>query len=387
MAVLFHDNFNRADDDNVGSNWAADGVLGLDADILNNKLRFATISAPTMMPTTLAAHDDVADCSVAVEQHSANCDGGPCVRASGVIADTEPTAYAVDAFDTSVEFHRYNDSNTPTILGSTSVTRAVGDEWKLEVTGTDPVALKVFQNGVQRGTTYNDTAGSRITAAGRSGLVVWSSGADSDWDNFTVDDLQGEGPPPPAGMNVFWLLRLPASARQNSVNGVTVMLVEAPDEATARDLASARFAGDPSWAAATATELESGMFPDYGGFEFRVVVSGSPVGSADAVNLTYLAGPGESLDTAMAALVVILNRHPLINGATWTAGTKTLLVAPGTDGLGDRRLRVDVTPPSFKNPAPTFVGTLTHLGLAGADLAAAFTDFDTPPGVVAEAKD
>lgn len=80
-----------------------------------------------------------------------------------------------------------------TLIGSRNATHADGDTYGLEVSGTGAtVTMKVYRNSSQVGADLTDTSGSRITAAGQTGMGNWSLSV-AVFDNFLVEDLAGGG--------------------------------------------------------------------------------------------------------------------------------------------------------------------------------------------------
>jgi hypothetical protein len=190
MAILFTDDFNRADSGTPGSNWT-EGNGG--ADISGNRLRMASTGGGnlTTVATAAAAHADTADCKVTVTQVSATADGGPAARMSG-ITDSTPTLYGVDVFSNTCQIERYNNSAVPTVLRTTSITQVANGVIALYVEGTGAtVTLRQFYNGVQQGADVSDTAAGRITTADRTGVYNWITGGTTtrEYDDFQVENL------------------------------------------------------------------------------------------------------------------------------------------------------------------------------------------------------
>lgn len=170
MAVLFTDNFNRANAADLGSNWQnADANWDLDT----NTAEAQGNTDGMFVRTATAAHADTADVKVTATQGTTAADGGPLARCTAVGAS--PTAYVCDSYATDlVEIYRHNASPTGTLLRTATVTRVANGVIALEVSGTGAtVTLKQYYQGTQRGADVNDTAANRLTTAGRTGLFNW----------------------------------------------------------------------------------------------------------------------------------------------------------------------------------------------------------------------
>lgn len=195
MAVLFTDDFNRADNDSLGSNWTDPGGGLGDIDILSNRARFVAINtAPLFVATAVAAHAATADVKVTVTHVATGSDGGPMVRNQSGSGGGAFTGYVCDVFGSVCEIQRHDASATGTLLRTASITMVANGVIALEAEGTaGTVSLKQYYNGVQQGATHDDSSGNRITTAGRSGIYAWNSGANGDYDDFLVETL---APPP-----------------------------------------------------------------------------------------------------------------------------------------------------------------------------------------------
>lgn len=166
------------------------------------------------------------------------------------------------------------------------------------------------------------------------------------------------------------------SQRVNRADGVIVFAADAAD---ARAMAQARFSGDgnPSWAAATATQIVAD--PDYEGWRLRVRIT-PPTGStpsADLHDVTYTGAASDTMDLMGAGIEALLDAAGLT--ATYTSATQVLIAATGsgTDDLGDHTLTVEFLPPLTVagDPVaiPGFVASgPTHEGVATANLDVTF---------------
>lgn len=191
MATLFADSFTRADgnlDDDA--TWASSGSNSWS--ITTNRASNNTGGVGSRVLTTTSAHAAVADCKVSVTRRlGASFDGGVTARDDGAVFGSM-TGYFLNVYGSNnVEVYRRN-AGSETLVGSRNSTHAVDDVYALEVSGTGAtVTLKVFKNGAQLGADLTDTSGSRITAAGRCGMISFHSG--DLFDDFLVEDLAGGG--------------------------------------------------------------------------------------------------------------------------------------------------------------------------------------------------
>jgi len=184
MAVVFSDDFNRADG-SPGANWT--GYFSTWA-IASNQVTVSTGATPTGNQLEYTGSgSSLADCSVAVKHIStaSNPGGVTARRASGVDTHYIWRVYT----DGGWELCRKITGSITVVLndGGTKLTLVSGAIIKLTVTGSGAtVTLDMNYNGVAV-TTYNDTDGSRITVAGVSGIYGHVDG--TIFDDFVLDDL------------------------------------------------------------------------------------------------------------------------------------------------------------------------------------------------------
>lgn len=162
------------------------------------------------------------------------------------------------------------------------------------------------------------------------------------------------------------------------------MLVSASNSADALVAASSRFGGDSDWASGTATQLSDVALNGANalvGWTFRVIVSTLATGAVVADVTVTGDATTDTLDEVGAALVVALNATTPISAATYTGATQTLVVAAIADGLGDKHVRLEILPPVVTAPYGQvnkplhhsgLVTSITHLGIAAADLTVVF---------------
>jgi hypothetical protein len=203
MAIVFSDDFNRADAPTLGTKWTLGGENSVAARIASNRARIWTtgINFPETAMANSTAHGAIADQKVQVTQVATGSDGGPVARvvASTIVANgTNPNLYGLDSYGTVCEIYRQDTGGTAgALLRTGTVTKVANAVLRLEVTGTGAtVTLKQFYNGTQVGADASDGTASRITTAGQSGIYAWQP-ADTttwDWDDFSVDDFTVAGP-------------------------------------------------------------------------------------------------------------------------------------------------------------------------------------------------
>lgn len=186
MSQLFADDFNTGSEPNA-TNWTESvGSWNL----TGQRLR-STGMGLAICQTTSSAHAAEANAKVTITQRTTTGDGGPVARCTE--ADATPTLYMCDVWSNKCEIIRHNNSGTGTVLRTVDITRVADAVAKLEVSGTgSTVTLRQYYNGVQQGADYLDGDASRITSAGRTGVLVWIGQADGgdrgDYDNFLVED-------------------------------------------------------------------------------------------------------------------------------------------------------------------------------------------------------
>ncbi len=193
MTTLFSDNFNRADNATVdATNWT-ENAAG-DWSIVSNKVR--SVNPLTVLVTKTAAHAAVADCKVSYKRAltGSSWDTGVLVRTNS----TGTTGYFLDPIGTgpssTMDIWRIDGALTSDVqIGTTATGLDLndGDTYALEVSGTGAtVTLKAYLNGALV-LTVTDTSGSRVTAAGQTGIINWNN--TNDFDDFLVEDLGGGG--------------------------------------------------------------------------------------------------------------------------------------------------------------------------------------------------
>jgi hypothetical protein len=192
MALLFSDDFNRADNTSLGANWteARD-----DQTISTNTMRMPVSTSPAVAVTNTSAHAAVANCRVKVKVSTpgSGFDAGPVVRYSA-----GPNFYAADfvqnGSNIDLGFFRHVGSfTTSTPVGSAFTfahTMTAGDVLELlAFTQDGNVHLQAILNGALKAEVIDDS-GSQITAAGQCGVYKWNNTAATNWDDFEVWSLE-----------------------------------------------------------------------------------------------------------------------------------------------------------------------------------------------------
>lgn len=167
-----------------------------------------------------------------------------------------------------------------------------------------------------------------------------------------------------------YLLKLSSNAQFSLPDGANAAVVFANSEADARSIAEAQYTGDSNtaWEEAAITEIVEGA--DLEGFRLRVAV----LDSSPVVDVMVTGGSGDTIDDIGDAMVVALNETSVIAGAAYAGSTQILTIADGaTDGLGDKKVVVQMLPPSTlegadKAPIAGFVGEITDEGASTDDL-------------------
>jgi hypothetical protein len=121
---------------------------------------------------------------------------GLSVRASG--DDSTYTAYSFSGNSTTYYISKNVNSESGSDLTSGSWSPSVGDEIRLEVTGSSPAVIALYLND-SLVDDYSDA--SSPIASGRPGIAAYSQGApSSDIDDFEAGDITGGGSIVPQAM-------------------------------------------------------------------------------------------------------------------------------------------------------------------------------------------
>jgi len=166
---------------------------------------------------------------------------------------------------------------------------------------------------------------------------------------------------------------------KNLLNGKDAFVVFAANAADARAIAASYVQGDVNAqlaASALTTVTEIVADADMEGWRLRVVVHDAPT----PIDVTVTGGVADTVDDLGDAMVIALNADSQIAGAAYA--TPNLTIAAAGDALGDKKVSVEMLPPvtyADPQPIPTFIGTITDEGAAGAALSVALV----PANVIA----
>jgi hypothetical protein len=189
MALLFSDNFNRADGA-PGSNWVEAGGGSLFS-IVSNELTCSTGNNASIAGA-VGAFADIADCKVTWKRASGSgYDSGVHVRSNFTGATSNVgSGYIINAFSSQIDIiRRVNNANS--LVGSkTGLTLADNDVYAVEITGTGAtVSFALTQNSSSLGAAITDTNAGRIVVAGRAGFYCFNAGSMND--DFQIEDVAG----------------------------------------------------------------------------------------------------------------------------------------------------------------------------------------------------
>lgn len=189
-----------------------------------------------------------------------------------------------------------------------------------------------------------------------------------------------------------YLVKLDRSLSGHQLVGdVDAMVLFAPNDDSARQMAAAKYPGDGlAWINDSSLTI---LDPpeNWDGWTLRVFIQGGLGAEGDeSAEFTVTAALGsESSMSAIAALMVdLINAHPDIAGAAYDTETKILTVAGEGDNLGDQMIEVSVTPLNGEQSVPALMGEITHGGVAGDALTVTLPNDDesAPPKIHAVLK-
>lgn len=183
------DTFNRSSSGSLGPNWTNQSTL-----VLSVAGQQAISTAAGWHPAVWAVHDtpDNQFSQITVRDFSGTSrNTGVTCRAAG----TTSTTWDAYLFTTNglsgagnTQLNRVVDG-VVTVLTSYATTFVAGDVSRMECTGSSPVSVVVYKNGVQVGTTYEDSDAARLTT-GEPGIAFYGvNAAGDDWS-------AGESAPP-----------------------------------------------------------------------------------------------------------------------------------------------------------------------------------------------
>lgn len=183
MGTMFSDNFNRSDNDSLGSNWhERDG----DWDILSNRLRYATNGGQFICLVT-SGNITASDYKVSAKLWRSNFNEGVLGRWTQNEATFNYDAYlALQGGGSDLALYR-SVNGSFTLLGTTTSAWTEGDTIMLSMQGT---TIKFYHNGVEKISVTDSNVTSQGTAGVRGGGM-----AGLDFDDYLVEDFI------PAGFN------------------------------------------------------------------------------------------------------------------------------------------------------------------------------------------
>lgn len=193
------DDFNRADASSLGANWTNTG--GTTIGVVSNQCYFGDsfgageLHRVRYTGTLLSSNDHYVQTEVVTLPSTGYGDARVYAR-----FDSATQGYEL-RINNSNEWWltRIVSGGDVDLVGPTTAT-ATGT-WKLEVSGSSPVSLKVYRNGVQQGSTYDDSSSGRYTTgttAGIGGYTAGGSPSDVVQDNWTASDLAAAATSSPA---------------------------------------------------------------------------------------------------------------------------------------------------------------------------------------------
>jgi hypothetical protein len=185
VAVLFSDPFDVLGNPDP-TLWVENvGGWGVSSGVLNNSA--STNGQFTNIITLPLAHAAILDVKVSVKRSSTNWNSGPMVRVSGSGSGVSCYYASIVSGSATVTIFRHA-SGAHTAVGAaiTGFTGVSGDVYTLEVSGTGPVTLRLYQNGNLLGERTDSGAGI-LVVAGQTGIESWSN--TGTYDDFLVEDL------------------------------------------------------------------------------------------------------------------------------------------------------------------------------------------------------
>lgn len=188
-----------------------------------------------------------------------------------------------------------------------------------------------------------------------------------------------------------YLIRLNrASSGLQLVADADAMVLFAPNDDAARQMAAAKYPGDGlAWLTdSTLTILDPVSYWD--GWTLRVFICGGF--GEDGTESAEFSVTAPAADTTMSDLTALMlaaiNAHPDITGASFDDFTKVLTVAGESDNLGDQTMEVSMTPPNGEQSVPAIMGEIVHQGSPGDALTVVLPSDDdmSPPTIHAVLK-
>lgn len=180
-AELASDNFNRANNVDLGASW--DVVTG------EGQWNIATNTAIPNAPSSDAAEsyngvtwpdNQYSQCACTVTGTNAGTGPGPAVRIA-VGAQTYFGAIVCKAASNNVEVRKFSAGSFSSV-GTRTATWTDTDVLRIEITGASPnIVIKVFQNGSQLGADFTGISGADTGRAGLNHSSITTSSSVDNW--------------------------------------------------------------------------------------------------------------------------------------------------------------------------------------------------------------
>lgn len=193
------DDFNRADAGSLGADWTAvNGTMLIE----QNEAYFGDIAgAGQLQRHRYDFASDTDDVRVGVD-NTLRSVGGYCDHRIMARWDHDGTFTTWSFYELRIDSN--GDAIINRVVGGTEtdigtvesgMTYSLPETWEMEITGTNPVVIEVFRNGVSVGS-VNDSDATRIqvgSMAGIGGFTAGGSPSDVRMDNFTFADAGAGG--------------------------------------------------------------------------------------------------------------------------------------------------------------------------------------------------
>jgi exo-poly-alpha-galacturonosidase len=192
-AATFSDDFEDGNSSGWSAATASEWTVVTDGSIKALERNVTTASYNDMIGPAMSSADQDIEFKVKVNAFSSSSSSylaGVYARHSGIQSGTGANAYyAVVRGGGSIAIdRRYNGSLTTLTSVGASLTTGTWNTIRFTVTGSNPVTLSMYLNGVLK-KTYSDTGSSVVTAAGK--LAFGTYGANAEFDYVTVGGAAG----------------------------------------------------------------------------------------------------------------------------------------------------------------------------------------------------
>ena len=187
-AATFSDDFEDGNANGWSAPTASEWVVVTDGSVKALERNVTTASYNDVMGPAMSSADQDIEIKIKVNAFSSSSStylAGVYGRHSGIQSGTGANAYlAVVRGGGSIAIdRRYNGSLTTLTSVGASLTTGTWNTVRLTITGSNPVTLNMYLNGVLK-KTYSDTSSSQVTAAGK--LAFGTYGANAEFDYVTV---------------------------------------------------------------------------------------------------------------------------------------------------------------------------------------------------------